>query len=135
MGFICEVDAYYYVLAPLTALMVVLLSAVPGGKYRVGAFLGGMSYPLYLNHWIGIFAAHAVQKIVPIDGKTNVALLSYAIAVGLAAVFYVAVDRVILARRATYFTATTGRRFTALAITLFTIGCVGGWTINRVWPL
>jgi peptidoglycan/LPS O-acetylase OafA/YrhL len=62
LGFIQAVD--YELLAPLCSIAIVLLLAVTGKQHRFGAFAGGISYPLYLNHWIGVFVAHAVLNSV-----------------------------------------------------------------------
>ena len=50
----------YDVLAPLLSICIVLLLAVEGPRQPIGAVAGGMSYPLYLNHWIGGFVARAL---------------------------------------------------------------------------
>ena len=43
----------YALYSPLFSICLVLLLARKGKKNAIGSFLGGISYPLYLNHWIG----------------------------------------------------------------------------------
>jgi hypothetical protein len=52
----------YNAWAPLVAVCIVLFLAVRGQPMFMGKFLGGMSYPLYLNHWIGVFVGHALMS-------------------------------------------------------------------------
>lgn len=44
---------------PFFAIAVVLLCAVPGNRSSIGRFVGGVSYPLYLNHWIALVGISA----------------------------------------------------------------------------
>ena len=55
-------EAPYFLVAPILGLGVVLLLSAPGQQHRLGAVFGGMSYPLYLNHWIGLFAMQVLIK-------------------------------------------------------------------------
>src|SRR5207249_10382924 len=50
----------YRVGAPLVAISIVLVLAQPGTPSKVAEFLGGISYPMYLNHWLGMYVAHAL---------------------------------------------------------------------------
>ena len=50
----------YEAVAPFAAIAIVLLLATPGQRQPLGALVGGMSYPLYLNHWIGVYVANAL---------------------------------------------------------------------------
>jgi hypothetical protein len=50
-------DHAYRYAAPWAAIAIVLLLAIRGTKHPFGTLAGGLSYPLYLNHWIGGFTA------------------------------------------------------------------------------
>jgi len=54
-------DSNYAWYAPVFSICIVLLLAVKGKKRPFGELLGGMSYPLYLNHWVGSFVMNALQ--------------------------------------------------------------------------
>ena len=52
----------YKFYAPIFAISLVLLIAIKGENKLTGKILGGMSYPLYLNHWIGLFFFNIVLE-------------------------------------------------------------------------
>lgn len=84
----------YILAAPIFALCVVLLCARPGARHALPVFLGGISYPLYLNHWIGLFAAHAVLGHTAAAGA-----IGYVANVAVAAVAWLLVDRQVMKYR------------------------------------
>ena len=49
------------VFGPAVAVTVVTALASKGPRGWLGGYAGGLSYPLYLNHWIGAFAVHFVS--------------------------------------------------------------------------
>ena len=108
-------DRTYAYAAPLCALPIVLLLAVPGAKTRLGQWAGGLSYQLYLNHWIGIFVATAV--LIPFGMRDSVVkpLLGVCISIGLAAVLYGWIDQPLLAKRGRFYTLDRGRRASWIA--------------------
>jgi peptidoglycan/LPS O-acetylase OafA/YrhL len=55
-------DNLYAKVAPFCAVSIVLLLSIRGEKNHLGKFMGGISYPLYLNAWIGGFMANAFAK-------------------------------------------------------------------------
>ena len=57
-------STYYPFASPFFAVSIVLLAARPGLRRAPGMFFGGISYPMYLNHWMGVFIAHGVAKRV-----------------------------------------------------------------------
>ena len=119
----------YYQIAPISAVLIVLLHAVPGVKRPLGAFLGGMSYPLYLNHWLGIYAAHIIRKISGLDNELVVVILAYIFAFAIAAAMYQSIDRNVILRRYKYFTVERGRLVIFAAMLMFMTGVVGGLAI------
>jgi peptidoglycan/LPS O-acetylase OafA/YrhL len=115
---------------PIFALSVVLLCAIPGERSHAGIFFGGISYPLYLNHWLGAFIAHSAAKriwfLTPYE-----TMLDYLFAVLLGAILYVGIDFQVHKYRASFYSQLAGRRVTMAAYALLAIGVAFGvvrWT-------
>lgn len=47
------------------SVLLVQSLALPGRRGAVGAFIGAISYPFYLNHWIGAFLVNGIAKHLP----------------------------------------------------------------------
>lgn len=112
--------------APPFSIIIVLLSAIAGERNRLGEFFGGMSYPLYLNHWLGLFIANGLvgSEKAPFAYGT----LAYALAFAISAIAYWLIDRNVLQYRGRYFSQ---RRGTACAVMAYgLIGCGFLWTLN-----
>lgn len=122
---------YYTVYAPILAISAVLLLAVEGKKHDIGVFLGGMSYPLYLNHWIGVFFFNLALEPFGLrdSGWRNLlsAIMNYAIA----AFLYGLVERRVLSLRGKYYTAKRGLIFTVLAYISVIIGLAFGGLLTE----
>ncbi|WP_118856795.1 acyltransferase family protein [Sphingomonas mesophila] len=118
--------ATYPWIAPPAAIGIVLLLSIPGERSPVGEFFGGMSYPFYLYHWVGMFAANFIAKKVALP---SVGWTAYSIAVVVGAVAYVVVDRNIMRYRGDWYTPRRGWILAITAYTLFVAGLIGGWTI------
>jgi peptidoglycan/LPS O-acetylase OafA/YrhL len=118
--------ASYRVVSPLLSVAIVLLLAQPGRHSNLAAFLGGVSYPLYLNHWIGAFAAHAIFGRFGMRDSLVSELSSILIAILVASILYILVDRNVKARRAKYFSPRRGRTAAAVGYALVSIGLIVG---------
>jgi peptidoglycan/LPS O-acetylase OafA/YrhL len=114
-------DLYQWV-APVFAIAVVLLAARVGQRTELGQFLGGMSYPLYLNHWLGAFVVHGLAKRAGIDMPLLVALASYVAGLVVGAVAYIAIDRQIMARRGAFYSPSVGTTLGGVAYGLMLAG-------------
>ena len=118
----------YKTYAPFFSISLVLLLAIKGNKQSAGSFLGGISYPLYLNHWIGVFFFNLVLEPFGLreSGIRNVlaAVMNY----GIAAFLYWFIERKVLAMRGKLYSAGKGVVFTCLAylsiVTGFTFGLI-----------
>jgi peptidoglycan/LPS O-acetylase OafA/YrhL len=121
----------YWSLSPICGLCIVLLLAVPGRQGRLGSVAGGMSYPLYLNHWIGVFTAHAVLKPFGMRDSAAGHMLSFVLNIAIAVGLYWWVDRRLLAARGQLFTSKRGSLITALAYAMVGIGLAFGLLISH----
>lgn len=120
----------YDSLAPIVAISIVMLLSVPGRRQAVGAVVGGMSYPLYLNHWIGVFVANALLGPFGLRNSPSRQLLAVVLNIAVAVALYWWVDRRILAKRNDLFTEKRGRLITLLAFAMVSVGIVAGMVIT-----
>lgn len=111
--------------APIFAISIVLLCAWPGKRHAVGVFAGAISYPMYLNHWMGAFAINGIAKRVDWLGHPATGLLSYATGVVVGALTYMMLDRYVMANRDRYYSHITGKVLAAAAYALILIGFLG----------
>ena len=105
------------------AISLMLLLVRPGRRGSVGRFVGGVSYPLYLNHWIALATASGLAK--HFGGRVEawaVAGLALALALGIASGAYWLVDRQIVIRRARWYTPALGSRVAMLSYLLVGTG-------------
>jgi peptidoglycan/LPS O-acetylase OafA/YrhL len=120
----------YEQVVPVVSIAVVLLAAVPGKKGAFGAWLGGISYPLYLNHWLGMFVGHALLKRFGVESVALGALVAVALGLAVAAVLYRLVDKPVLAHRDRWYAPHLGTRLALTAYALTTLGLIGGCWIR-----
>lgn len=114
----------------LFAIGVILSLAVVGPRGRIGLFLGAVSFPLYLNHWIGAFTMHLFAKLAgPLSDGVGIAI-AYLVAFGAGVVTWALVDRWVMARRSGWFTERRGRLLGVCAYTLVLLGIAGGLVIR-----
>ena len=85
--------------APVCAVALVLLLALEGKRHRLGALVGGMSYPLYLNAWIAVFAINMVFKHMAVSTDYRSEGIDPRVQPCYSRVLYKQVDRRILDRR------------------------------------
>lgn len=111
--------------APFAAIGIVLLLAFPGIKTKIGEIIGGMSYPLYLNHWIGVFVMnYALTPMAMRDTPTR-KLLSCLFSIALAIGLFTCMDRQLLRHRAALYSPTSGYALTFLAYAIVAAGLCG----------
>lgn len=120
----------YTAAAPFAAVALVALLARPRPRTVVGAWLGGISYPFYLNHWIGLFFQKKIAAILH-SGPVLTALAAFVIAFVFNAAHYRFVDSVVMARRGRWFTPRVGMIFCATGILLVVVGLIGGFFVYR----
>ena len=108
------------------AVAVVVALAQPGERSAIGEWAGGLSYPLYLNHWAGVFAVNAVSKrLIEID-QASFVILQYVVNIAGALGLYWLMDRQIQIYRSKWFTEERGKALGAVAYLLVSVGAIGG---------
>ncbi len=116
----------YYILAPIFSIGVVLLLAIQGTQNSLGTFLGGMSYPLYLNHWMGVFLGNLLLRPFHLQDSVARHILSVILGLGIAAGLYWWVDRRLRIWRGKVFAPRLGVMTTVAAYSLTIVGLLGG---------
>jgi peptidoglycan/LPS O-acetylase OafA/YrhL len=120
----------HLILSPPFSIAIVLLLALKGRPTRLGTVAGGISYPLYLNHWLGPFVAHAVIKRTGPTDSIPSHILSVTFSLVFAYVMFQLVDRPVLKHRSMYYTPARGRIATIIAYGLVILGLVVGFAIT-----
>lgn len=111
----------YRIISPVFSIAVILILAIEGNPSKIGKFLGGISYPLYLNHWIGVFAANFLMK-ESVFNPAFAMLSNYLIV----AVMYMVIDKPCLAARSKLYNENRAKIITTLAYSMVIIGIGGG---------
>jgi peptidoglycan/LPS O-acetylase OafA/YrhL len=116
----------YQLTSPLLSIFLVVGLSKLGKKTQFGETIGGISYPLYLNHWIGVFVANFA--LAPMGLRDSPMRQGIAIALNLllAWVLYCLVDRPFLAKRAALFSTARGLAALSLGYALLLFGLVYG---------
>ena len=120
--------SYRWGICPAAAATVAL-AARPGVENSLGRVLGGMSYSFYLNHWVGLFAANAIQNRLPVGALVSV-LAGLSVALGLSWLHYLFIDRAIHDKRSEWYTRRRGLLACTLGLMLVTVGLVGGLILH-----
>ncbi|MDP9045854.1 MAG: acyltransferase [Pseudomonadota bacterium] len=118
-------------IAPIAGAMIVLLLAREGPKSPVAGFFGGLSYQLYLNHWVGGFIVQVAFLTLGYS-KTSpwATLISLGVSVGIAAALYWTIDRPLLAKRSRFFTPARGRLAMSAGYAILALGIAFGLAVN-----
>lgn len=112
----------YMHIAPFCAIAIVMLLATTGKQTTLGAFVGGMSYPLYMNQWIGGFVANAFFKHFGFNAPTFKHALTILLSLAIAAVLYWCIDKRVIAARPKLYTEARGKILTIIAYASVIIG-------------
>ncbi|GHG35533.1 hypothetical protein GCM10017322_37910 [Paracoccus aerius] len=118
--------ANYQYAAPIVAVVVVLLLARPGERRSIGIWAGGISYPMYLNHWTGLFAASALVSLLPQLGRFTAATGGFVFALIVSTAAYSLIDRNVQRYRGQFYTAGLGRSAMISAYVLMAVGLILG---------
>lgn len=112
-------------LEALFAVAVVLMCAVPGQRSRTALWFGAISFPLYLNGWIGQFAANFLTTRVSEIAAFSIAF-QFAFALLVAGACWYLIDRPLRARRDVWYRAEYGKAAACTAYGTILIGLLGG---------
>jgi len=118
--------AGYDFVAPACAISLVLLLAIRGKRHPGGELAAGISYPLYLNAWIGVFAVNALFKHFRFGSLLAHEALILILSITLAAFLYWFVDRQLIARRNQLYSPRVARATMFVAYGTVTLGVIGG---------
>jgi peptidoglycan/LPS O-acetylase OafA/YrhL len=116
--------SYEWVAPPLAAA-IVLMTSWQGRRGALGRFVGGMSYPLYLYHWTGMFAATLLTKHLGVR-LPSVSWTAFVIALGVGSLAYVLVDQNIMKWRSRLYRPGFGTALMIMAYSLLAAGVVAG---------
>ena len=123
-GFFKHAD--YDLVAPACAISLVLLLAVRGKQHLGGELAAGMSYPLYLNAWIAVFAVNAIFKRFGFRSLVVHEILVLGLSIALAAFLYWFFDRQLLVRRSQLYSPRLARTTVFVAYGAVILGVMGG---------
>ena len=116
----------YRIGEPLCCVSIVLFLAQAGRPSKIASFVGGVSYPMYLNHWIGLFAANGIFGLFGWQNAWYRGLSGVLIALAIAMILYVAIDGNVQKSRQHYYTVLRGRMAAVAGFALVAVGIVGG---------
>ena len=124
-------DPTYIRSAPVAGLMIVLLLSDRGPSTPLAGVVGGMSYSLYLNHWIGIYVAGFIGKKWGLTGAVPWSLAALVLPVAMAVAHYKLIDQPIHEYRGGWYTLARGLVATFVAYSVMALGLVVGWAMWR----
>jgi peptidoglycan/LPS O-acetylase OafA/YrhL len=106
---------------PSFSIAVVMLLARPFPRHPIFTFAGGMSYPLYLNHWLGPLFSHIIVKRIP-SLSPGQGFISTAVALIICSIMYVLIDRPVLANRSSFYSERIAINIRFSAYSLVSVG-------------
>lgn len=123
-----------YIVGPLFSVCLVLLLAVKGERTRFGIIAGGVSFPLYLNQWIGSFVVNFFVKrgLEMAHWIEIAATCAVSIAVGFA--LYWLIDRQVQRHRNAWFSPKLGVALGVTAYALVVTGIAAGGLMHLYGP-
>jgi peptidoglycan/LPS O-acetylase OafA/YrhL len=119
----------YWIGAPISSISIVLFLARAGRHSSAASFVGGVSFPLYLNQWIGVFIANAIFGKVGLRNTWYCHISGLLISIAIATVLYLIIDRNVRKCREQFFSIFRGR---VVAVSGFTLVAVGMF-VGRVF--
>lgn len=93
----------------LFSASIIMLLRIPGKSHKIGLFLGGISYSLYLNHWLGEFIANYIVKHTFINSTSIRNLISFLSAYIIASLIYIIIEKYCIKMRPLWYTPTYGK--------------------------
>lgn len=121
-------------ITPIFSIAVVVFLAFPGPRSSVAMFLGGLSYPLYLNHWLGLAFINGSLKHLGFENLLIQPLLAYVASILLTVPLYIFIDRFVMAYREKWFSPSIGKRLAIAAYCLLVIGIIASTLMDKYGP-
>ena len=121
----------YQKIAPICSIAIVLALAVPAANSSLGTLVGGMSYQLYLNHWIGVFVANALLSPIGLRDTSWRRALAAVLSIVLAIALYWWIDRRLRKRREALYTPQRGKIVLTIGYVVVACGLIFGWVTSR----
>ncbi|QYZ68747.1 acyltransferase family protein [Neotabrizicola shimadae] len=118
-----------FIVMTFFSVMLVLALSVPGNRSRTALFFGAISFPLYLNAWIGIFAANLLARPFQLPAIAT-GLFQFSLAVLAAVACWYCIDRPVRARRDLWYTRRLGKTAAIAAYLSVMIGWVGEYVLR-----
>jgi peptidoglycan/LPS O-acetylase OafA/YrhL len=119
----------FRIFAPIFSICIVLLLAIEGKKTSFGEFVGGISYPLYLNHWIGLVFVNKLYFYLQTPEHQTKVILGAFLNIVFASCLYWFVERKVLQIRLKLFTNKRGVILTTVAYGMVALGVTVGLSI------
>ncbi len=119
-GVLVGYDLLY--LSPIGATALVLLLAIEGKAGPIGTVVGGMSYPLYLNHWATTFLANGLMKRFLPNQTVLATFVAAALSIAMAVALYWFVDRRLRFYRQRWYTPRRGRMVMWVSYAMVSLG-------------
>jgi len=113
---------------------VVLFLAIPGKRSKMALFLGGLSFPLYLNHWLGLTFVNGFAKQLGLSEFIFLPLVSYLCAVVITIPLYLMLDRPVSKYRNKWYTHRLGRNLGFFSYFLVVLGIILGTLMYQYGP-
>lgn len=123
----------YWSGASIDAVLIVLIFARPGNQSRLSDFLGGVSYPMYLNHWIGVWVGTFLFKRLGLSQGFLFQVSCVVVSFLVAAALYIFIDRTLKSKRREYFTPRRGIILATVGYLLVIIGSAVGFGLMGQW--
>lgn len=116
----------YLAAAPPASLALVALLARPGPELPWGEWVGGMSYPLYLDHWLGLVVRKPLAERFGLSALST-GVIAFVLALGLALAHYGLIDRTIRRVRGRWYSERVGMACCIAAYGLLVAGLAVGF--------
>lgn len=123
-----------WIAGPIFSIALVVFLATPGERSKIALFFGGLSYPLYLNHWLALYFIHGAAKHLGLLELSSLPLISYLFAIGITVPLYIFIDRRISEHRNEWFNPKLGMYLGIISYFLVTVGIVAGTFMYHIGP-
>lgn len=117
-----DISRWDWITGPIFSIALVVFLATPGERSKLALFFGGLSYPLYLNHWLALYFIHGAAKHLGLLELSSLPLVSYLFAIGITVPLYIFIDRQISRRRNEWFNPKIGTYMGLISYSLVIVG-------------